>query len=216
MTPTRPSEITDLLGQWADGDRAAAARVVDLLYDELHRLAQSVFRRERPGHTLQATAVVHEAYVRLVEQNGVRCVDRRHFVGLAAHVMRRLLVDHARDKGRMKRGGDQRRVTFAEVAELGIEKPPDVLAVDEALVALGEVDPRKARLVELRFFGGLTIDEAADVLGIGRATAVREWRRARAWLHRTLSFHGGSFDGGSFDGGSSDGETIDGEATESG
>ncbi|MEM8932414.1 MAG: sigma-70 family RNA polymerase sigma factor [Acidobacteriota bacterium] len=194
MPASSSPEITHLLDQWAEGDRAAAGQVVDLLYDELHRLARSAFRRERPGHTLQATAVVHEAYVRLVEQSGVRFVDRRHFVGLAAHVMRRLLVDHARDKGRQKRGGDQRRVTFAELAELGTEEPPDVVAVDEALAGLAEVDPRKARLVELRFFGGVTIDEAADVLGIGRATAVREWRRARAWLYRDLSIDDGASD----------------------
>lgn len=179
--------ITRLLQAWSDGDRNAAEELLPLVYEELHRIAVGYSRRERSDHTLQATAIVHEAYLALVEQNGVRWLNRSHFIGFMAHVMRRVLVDYARQRGYAKRGGRVRKVTLAEAAELSRERTPDIIAVDDALNSLAAIDPRKAALVELRYFGGLTVDEAAVALDISRPTAVREWQRARAWLYRELN-----------------------------
>lgn len=179
--------ITELLRQWSDGDRDALDEVMPLVYDVLRRIAGSYLLRERAEHTLQATAIVNEAYLELVEQSGIRWQSRAHFIGFFARVMRRVLVDYARERNYAKRGGRLRKVTLAEAAALATEKTPDLVALDDALHGLAEIDPRKATLVELRFFGGLTNEEAAEVLGISRATAIREWQRARAWLYRELS-----------------------------
>ena len=178
--------LTELLEAWTAGDEGAPERLLPLIYDELRSLARSYFRSERRGHTLQPTALVHEAWVRLVEQPGVRFRGRAHFVGLTAHVMRRVLVDYARDKSTAKRGGKARKVTVAEAAALSARRPPDVLALDQALADLARADPQKAAIVELRFFGGLTIDEIAEHLSVSASTVVREWRRAKAWLHQEL------------------------------
>lgn len=179
--------ITRLLERWSDGDREALDEVMPLVYDVLRRIAASYFRSERRDHTLEATAIVNEAFLELVEQSGIRWQSRAHFIGFFARVMRRVLVDHARDRGYAKRGGRLRKVTLAEAAALATQKTPDLVALDDALHGLAEIDPRKATLVELRFFGGLKIEEAAEVLGISRATAIREWQRARAWLYRELA-----------------------------
>ena len=178
--------ITELLRRWRHGDRDAETEALEVLYGELRKIALGYCRHERPSHTLQATAIVHEAYLRLVDEGGAQFVDRRHFLGFAARVMRRVLVDHARERAVAKRGGGQQHVTLVEAADLGDDRPADLVAVDEALSALAEVDPRKAQVVELRFFGGLTMEEIGEHLGISRATAIRDWRGARAWLYLEL------------------------------
>ncbi len=179
--------VTELLEAWNAGDPAARERLLPLLYDELRGIARSYLRRERRGHTLQATAVVHEAYVRLVEDSGIAWRNRAHFVGLAARVMRRVLVDYARHRGAAKRHGAARQVTLVEAHALALGRPPDLIDLDRALTELEELDPLKASIVELRFFGGLTFDETAGHLGVARATVQRHWERARAWLYRRLS-----------------------------
>lgn len=179
-------DLTRYLEQWAEGDKAAADQVLAFLYRELRHRAASDFRRERADHTLQATAVVHELYLALVEQTGLRFENREHFLALASHMMRRILVDHARRRARVKRGGRMEKVVLEDATALVVERPDDLVALDGALQDLARMDPRKADLVELRFFGGLSLPEAAQVLGISRATAVREWRRARAWLYIEL------------------------------
>ncbi len=186
MHTTDRSEITDLLRDWNAGDAGAAEEVLPLVYDELRRIAASYFHRERRGHTLQATAVVHEAYVRLIEDGGVEWQNRAHFIGRVAHMMRHILVDHARERLADKRGGKVRRVTLVE-AERAADRPPDLLALDEALSDLAKLDPRKASIVELRFFGGLTIPEVAEVFETSPSTVFRQWRQAKTWLYRQLS-----------------------------
>ena len=158
-----------------------------LVYQELRTLAHRVFRRERSDHTLEATAVVHEAFARLVEQDGIHWQNRSHFFGLFAQVMRRVLVDYARERNTGKRGGRKERITLTESGLLAMERTPDLLALDEALVRLAALDPGKAAIVELRFFGGCSIEETAASLGLSTATVNRQWRRARAWLFRELS-----------------------------
>ncbi|HET9226830.1 MAG TPA: sigma-70 family RNA polymerase sigma factor [Thermoanaerobaculia bacterium] len=187
MTP--PGPLTEMLKQWSEGDPGMADRVVPLLYEELRRIAARELKRERPEHTLQATAVVNEAYMRLRDVHGVVWEDRNRFLGFAAHLIRRILVDHARRKGSAKRGGEGVQVTLSEAAALGMDRPPDLVALDEALVSLSEIDARKAAVVELRFFGGLTVEEAAEVLSLSPETVGREWRRAKAWLYQELSGH---------------------------
>ncbi len=181
-----PSSVTRLLHEWSAGRRGALDELFPLLYDELRRLAAQHLRRERPGHTLQATALVNEAYLKLVQQDGVRCENRAHFFGIAARVMRCLLVDHARTRGAAKRGSGDRIVLDIDLP--GVTLPPnlDLLALDEALGHLAETDPRQSEIVEMRFFGGLTIDEVSSVLRISPATASREWTVARAWLYARL------------------------------
>jgi RNA polymerase sigma factor (TIGR02999 family) len=185
-SPLNQESITQLLGSWSSGDQEAAEQLLPLVYEELRRIATRQLRQERGAHTLQATAIVHEAYLRLIGQEGLQWPSRAHFFAFAAHLIRRILVDYARTRNRAKRGGQFDRVTLAEVADLALEKSPDLVALDEALSSLEKVDPRKASVVELRFFAGLTLDEIAEQLGISTETVGREWRRAKAWLYTAL------------------------------
>jgi len=180
------SEITQLLVAWSDGDQEALEKLLPLVYRRLRRLAGSYLRSERPDHTLQTSALVHEAYLRLIQQDKVRWRDRAHFFAIAAQMMRRILVDHARHHGYVKRGGPALRVPAGELDRVSASHDPDLVALDEALKALAETDPEQARLVELRYFGGLTKEEIAEVMGIASATVTRRWRLARAWLYRYL------------------------------
>lgn len=189
--PTADDPVTLLLKRWSRGDRDAEAEVMPLLYKELKKIAVSQFRRERSEHTLQATALVHEAYLRLSDQRGLEWRHRSQFYALAAHLMRRVLVDHARGRNRAKRGAGEPRVTLSEAADVAAGgKPPDLLALDEALSNLSSLDPRKGAIVELRFFGGLTVEETAVHLGVSPETVSREWRRAKAFLHKQLTTDG--------------------------
>lgn len=180
------TEITRLLLAWSAGDQEALRRLTPLVYQELHRLAASYMARERIGHTLQPTALVNEAYLRLVDLQGVGWRDRAHFVAVAARTMRRILVDFARSRGYQKRNGGE-RVTLDE-SLVGAGQPgPDLVALDDALTRLEEIDERKSRIVELRYFGGLQVDETAEVLQISPETVARDWRAAKVWLHLQLS-----------------------------
>ena len=181
--------ITRLLESWSSGDQEAAERVLPLVYDELRRIAARQLRRERETHTLQATAIVHEAYIRLVGQAGLEWPSRAHFFAFSAHLIRRILVDYARHRNRAKRGGLSEKITLAEAAGLALEKNPDLVALDEALSGLEKVDPRKASVVELKFFAGLPLEDIAAQLEISKETVSREWRRARAWLYSALQTH---------------------------
>jgi RNA polymerase sigma factor (TIGR02999 family) len=181
----RRQHLTEVLRDWSEGNPNVAAEAVPLVYDELRRLAAGLLRRERPGHTLQATALVNEVYLQLSEETGIRFENRAHFLGRIAHMMRRLLVDHARERNADKRGGGWRRITLGD-AEPGRGRPPDLVALEDALLSLGRKDPQMVRLVELRYFGGLTLEETADVLGMSRASVVLAWRRTKVWLHREL------------------------------
>jgi len=177
--------VTELLQRAGRGEQAATDELFPLVYDELRRLAGGLLAKERASHTLQPTALVHEAYMRLVGPTDQAWEGRGHFFGAAATAIRRILVDHARAKGRAKRGGGWQRVALEE-REAGGASPLDLLALDDALVQLGALDPRMARLVELRFFAGLTVAQAAEALGVSAATAAREWELARVWLHGKL------------------------------
>ncbi len=180
------SEVTELLHQWSNGRQEALDRLLPQIYDELRRLASSYLRRERSDHTLQATALVHEAFLKLVDQRKVRWQNRAHFFGIAAQAMRRILVDHMRAHAAAKRGAGQRPLLLDEaVVPVGMVSV-DVLALDEVLTRLGAFDPQQSRIVELRFFGGLTIEETAEVLHISPATVGREWTLAKAWLYAEL------------------------------
>ena len=178
--------VTQLLQKWSAGDQEAATRVLPMIYDELRRIASRQLRRERGDHTLQATAIVNEAYLRLDGAEGFSWPSRAHFFAFASHLIRRILVDYARHQNRLKRGGKAEKVSLAEVSDLAAVKSADVLALDEALASLEAIDPRKAAVVELRFFGGLTLEETATQLGISPETVGREWRRAKAWLYKEL------------------------------
>lgn len=204
-SPDQP--VTQLLAKWSSGNEAALGELTGLVYQELRALAQRHLRRERPNHTIQRTALVHEAFVRLVNQDSVNWQSRAHFFGLASNLMRRILVDHARARLASKRGGGLAPVSldeitnptdtgdthapggprYAEPAQIDTENEDDVTAIDEALTRLAALDERQAKIVELRYFGGLTIEETAQVLGISDATVKREWTLARAWLRRELS-----------------------------
>jgi RNA polymerase sigma-70 factor, ECF subfamily len=183
--PHATAAVTELLASWREGDERARDRLIPVLYDELHRLAERSLRGERPDHTLQATALVNEAYLRLVGAD-VPWEDRAHFLAVAARVMRRILVDHARGRSRHKRGGDFARVTLDESLAATPDRAPDILALDEALERLAAHDARKARVVELHYFGGLRHDEVARVLEISLATVDRDLRLARAWLYSQM------------------------------
>jgi RNA polymerase sigma-70 factor, ECF subfamily len=189
-SPGSTHAVTDMLRAWAAGDPTALDELLPLVYDELRRQARRYMRAQSPGHTLQTTALVHEAYLRLVGQSHVDWRSRAHFLGVASKAMRSILVDHARTRAAAKRGGTARAVTLDQadgVADAGMQRGVDVLALDEALGRLGELDSRKSQLVELRYFGGLGIEEVAAVLGVSPATVKREWTTARAWLRRELS-----------------------------
>ena len=193
MSAHSPKEITELLVAWSDGDQAALEKLSPLVYGELHRLAHRYMQRERAGHTLQTTALVNEAYVRLIDWKNVRWQNRAHFFGVSAQLMRRILVDFARSRAYEKRGGGVHTVTLHDAIEVSNDKGVDLAALDEALSALAELDPRQSKVVELRFFGGLTNEEAAEVLKVSVATVRRDWSLARAWLHRELSRPAGSY-----------------------
>ncbi|MBX3277886.1 MAG: sigma-70 family RNA polymerase sigma factor [Acidobacteria bacterium] len=179
------SDITQLLQESRQGDRAALDRLMPLVYDELRRLAQSYLRKERPDHTLQPTALVHEAFLRLAGMDA-QWENRVHFFAVAAQVMRRILVDHARRRGYAKRGKGARRVSLDEAINLSRERAPDLVAIDDALTSLSELDPRKCRIIELQYFGGLTYEETALALGISETTVHREVKMAKAWLYHEL------------------------------
>jgi RNA polymerase sigma-70 factor, ECF subfamily len=187
-----PEGVTQLLVDWSKGDQQALDRLMPLVYSELRRQAGNYLRRERQGHTLQPTALVNEAYLKLIDQKNVKWQNRAHFFGVSAQLMRRILVDHARAHQADKRGGlDQQRLSITSAGELGAkqlasEPAIDLLALHEALNELAVIDPQQSRIVELKFFGGLSIDETAEVLGIGHATVERDWKMARAWLRRKL------------------------------
>jgi len=186
MTATSPQDVTQLLAAWSDGNEAALEQLVPIIQAELHRLAKHYLRRERPGHTLQTTALVNEAYVRLINWKTARFESRAHFFGVSAQLMRRILVDFARGRPRVQ-GDSVRHVSLDQALTVSAGTDADLVALDEALVELAQLDPRKAQIVELRFFGGLTVDETAEFLGISPATALREWNKAKAWLYRQLS-----------------------------
>ena len=186
MAESDQHDVTRLLKAWSGGDSKALDELFPIVYTEVRKLARSYLRRERPDHTLQPTALVNEAYMRLVDQRHVDWQNRAHFFGIAAQVMRRVLVDHARMRQADKRGSGDRPVVLDEALALVAERTPDVVALDDALRALAELDPRQAQIVELRFFGGLSIEEAAEVIGLSPATVKREWSAARAWLRREL------------------------------
>ena len=186
MTKPSPHEVTQLLQAWSDGKQDALDELVPLVYEELHRLARHYMSGERPGHTLQTTELVNEAYVRLIDWKNVRWRNRAHFFGVAAQMMRRILVDFARSRHYAKRGGEARRVSLAEAAVVSAERGEDFIALDDALESLAVIDARKSRIVELRFFGGLSVGETAEVLKISSRTVMREWSLAQAWLHREL------------------------------
>jgi len=190
MAGQERAEITGLLMAWGNGNRDALGTLMPLVYEELHRTAERYMRRERPGHTLQTTALVHEAYVKLIDASRVRWQDRAHFFAVAAQLMRRILVDFARRRRNQKRSGGWQRVTMAEELAVGGERPADLVALDEALEDLSQLDPRKAHVVELRFFGGLSLEETAAVLGVSTDTIGRDWSAARAWLVRELRRRG--------------------------
>jgi RNA polymerase sigma factor (TIGR02999 family) len=178
-------EVSGLLRAWGDGDRGALDRLTPIVYDELRRLASRYMRGERPGHSLQTTALVNEAYIRLVDYRGMRWQDRAHFFAVSAQLMRRILVDHAR-RHNLKRGGGVQHVSFEDTAEVGSDRAADLLALDDALDALSRVDPRKVQVVEMRYFGGLSVEETADVLKVSPITVMRDWSTAKAWLYREL------------------------------
>ena len=187
-----PAEITLLLRAWGRGDRQALERLTPLVYDQLLRLARKQMRAERQGHTLQSTALVHEAYLRLAHTGAIEWTDRAHFFAVAAQMMRRILVDAARARATKKRGGDLDRVEHTDIDDLeglpamSSERASDVCAIDDALASLARLDPRRAQVVELRFFGGLTIEETAAAMKVSPQTVMRDWNFARAWLTREL------------------------------
>lgn len=179
-------EVTELLRDWSAGREQALSQLMPLVYDELRRLAASYLRKESSRDTLQATGLVHEAFFRLVDQKQVSWQNRAHFFGIAAQSMRRVLLDYARKRATSKRGGSDVKVTLSEAVAQDEQRDLDLLALDAALQSLSQIDPQQGRIVELRYFGGLTIEECAEVLGISRATVKRDWSVARAWLHREL------------------------------
>lgn len=187
MQTASPKEITRLLVAWGDGDESALEGLTPLVYDELRRLAHHYMGRERPGHTLQTSALVNEAYVRLIDWKNVQWQSRAHFFAVSAQLMRRILVDFARTRGYAKRGGGALAVSLDEAAFVSGDKGADIVALDEALRSLAELDARQSRVVELRFFGGLSVEETAEVLKVSAGTVRRDWSLARAWLHRELS-----------------------------
>jgi RNA polymerase sigma factor (TIGR02999 family) len=187
MTPASPHGITQLLKAWGNGEQEALEQLIPLIYSELHRLAHRYMERERNAHTLQSTALVHEAYERLIDLKEVSWQNRAHFFGVSARLMRRVLVDYARSRRYSKRGGEWRQVPLNEAVAVFRDRRTDVVALDDALSTLAGIDPRKSRVVEMRFFGGLSIRETAEVLNVSPETVLRDWRLAKVWLLRELS-----------------------------
>jgi RNA polymerase sigma-70 factor (ECF subfamily) len=185
--PASPNEVTELLIKWSKGDKAALDELMPVIHSELRRLARRYMGRERPGHTLQTTALINEAYLRLVDQQGVVWQDRAHFFAVAAQIMRHILVDHARKYQSDKRGAGAQKIPLDDVVVANQQKAAELVALDEALEALAAFDPRQSQIVELRFFGGLTVDETAEVMKIAPITVMREWRIAKAWLRDKCS-----------------------------
>ena len=185
-------EVSRLLVAWSDGDRGALDRLTPMVNDELRRLARRYMKRERPGHSLQATALVNEAYLRLVDYNGMRWQNRAHFFAVSPQLMRRILVEHARRRN-LKRGGGVPHISLEQATVVGGDRPEDLVALDDATDALARLDPRKVQVVEMRFFGGLSVEETAQVLKVSPITVMRNWSTAKAWLYRELT--GGTADG---------------------
>jgi RNA polymerase sigma-70 factor, ECF subfamily len=182
-----PHEITQLLAEWSEGNQAVLDRLYPLVYDELRRLAHRYLRRERKGHTLQTTALINEAYLRLVDQKHVHWENRSHFFGISAQIMRRILIDHARRHKYAKRGGGAPKISLEEAAVVAKERAQELLQLDEALNTLAKMDARRSQVVELRFFGGLSNEEIGKLLNISPNTVIRDWNLARAWLYKELS-----------------------------
>jgi RNA polymerase sigma factor (TIGR02999 family) len=189
MLALAPKEITRLLQAWGSGDQTALKELTPLVYQELHRLARHYLGRERQGHTLQTSALVNEAYLRLIEVHQVNWQNRAHFFAISAQLMRQILVDFARARQAQKRGGAASHVALDEALEFSQEKSADLVALDDALTVLADLDARQSRVVELRFFGGLSVEETAEVLQVSTGTVRRDWRLARAWLYRELGKH---------------------------
>src|SRR5215831_15147298 len=190
MNETSPPNVTQLLVAWGKGDHQAFNALMPEVQKELHRIAAQYMATERPGHELQATALINEAYLRLVDWKDIQWADRAHFFGMAANMMRRVLVDYARTRDRLKRGGEAIQVSFMEAANVPVPQSADVLALDKALRELEKIDPRKSQIVEMRFFGGLSQEETAEALNVSVATVRRDWSLARAWLSRELKKKG--------------------------
>jgi RNA polymerase sigma factor (TIGR02999 family) len=187
MNSAAPSEITQLLADWSGGDQAALERLMPLVYKELRKLAHNYMKKERSGHTLQTTGLVNEAYLRLVDQKSVHWRNRAHFFAIAAQLMRRILIDYARKRGYAKRGAGAPHVLLDEATVLSQERAADLIALDDALTSLADLDPQQTRVVELRFFGGLSIEETAEFLGLSVDKVKREWSTAKAWLYQEMS-----------------------------
>jgi RNA polymerase sigma factor (TIGR02999 family) len=185
--PSPAGKVTELLLELSGGNRAVVDELVPFLYRDLKRIAAAQLRNERPGHTLQVTALVHEAYLKLVDQSQVHWQNRAHFFGVAAQVMRRILLDYAKGRARGKRGGDLRRTSLDEALTVSYDRAYELVEIDEALQRLEALDQRQAKVVEMRFFGGLSVEETAEALGVSEPTVKREWAMARAWLHREIS-----------------------------
>jgi RNA polymerase sigma factor (TIGR02999 family) len=185
--PKSPANVTELLHAWSDGDKTALDQLLPLVYDELRRQAARYLRRELAGHTLQTTALVNEAYLRLVDQKKVQWQNRAQFFGIAAQLMRRILVDHARSKRRAKRGGGDFRVTLDEAMAIAANREVDLIALDAALDRLAQIDEQQSKVVELRFFSGLNVEETAEALRVSPATVKRDWNVAKAWLYREMT-----------------------------
>ena len=182
-----PERVTQLLVAWSKGDRSALNALTPLVHDELRRLAHHYMNRERPGHSLQTTALVNEAYLKLIDQKLVEFHSRAQFFALAATLMRHILVDHARTRHALKHGGAGVRISFEEALLVSAHRDEDLVELDQALTRLAEIDERKSKVVELRFFGGLTVDETAEALGVSAVTVMREWKMAKAWLFNVLN-----------------------------
>ena len=180
-------DVTQLLVAWSEGNQAALDKLIPLVHEELRRLAHHYMRQERPGHSLQTSALVDEAYLRLIDQKKVHWQNRAHFFAISAQLMRRILVDHARSHHYAKRGGGVRKVSFDEAMIVSRERGEELIALDDALTSLANIDPRKSEIVEMRFFGGLSVEETAEALKVSPRTVMREWSMAKAWLYRTLS-----------------------------
>lgn len=187
MDAPESHRLTDLLVAWSDGDEAALERLAPLVHAELHRLARRYMSREREDHVLQTSALINEAYLRLIDWKAARWQNRAHFFGVAAQLMRRILVDFARRRPRINKDVEARHISLDEALTITAETDPDLLALDEALQSLTSIDERKSRIVELRFFGGLSVEETAEVMKLSTITVIREWNKAKAWLYRELN-----------------------------